>query len=279
MLAAGYDAVLFDLDGVLYRGDETIEGAPATTQALRAAGIQVVFVTNNSSRTPGQVAAKLRGHGIRAEDTEVVTSAVATAELLADRGGGTAFVIGQEGIRDALARAGLELLDGEPDRSDWVVVGLDVDATYATLRTACVLVQRGARLVATNPDRSLPVAGALWPGAGALLAVVTETTGAMAEVVGKPFAPLFEAALRRAGGARPLVVGDRLDTDIAGANALGWDSLLVLTGVGTEAELARSPVRPTFVAPDLTALLRDDAVAARIASRVDQKASGRGGSP
>jgi HAD superfamily hydrolase (TIGR01450 family) len=135
-----------------------------------------------------------------------------------------------------------------------VVVGVDLEATYAKLRTACVLVQRGAHLIATNPDPSFPAPGALWPGAGALLAVVTETTGAEAEIVGKPFAPLFEAGRARAGASTPLVVGDRLDTDIAGAEGLGWDSLLVLTGVTTPDDLASSDIRPTYVAEDLRAL-------------------------
>jgi HAD superfamily hydrolase (TIGR01457 family) len=267
MLAAGYDVLLFDLDGVLFRGDEAIDGADATLAALREARVRMVFVTNNSSRTPEQIARKLRDHGIEADPTEVVTSALATADLLAARGGGTAFVIGEDGIRDALSGAGVELADGEPEAVEWVVVGLDRHVSYAQLRTAGILVQRGARLVATNPDRSLPMPDGVWPGAGALLAVVTETTGAPAEVVGKPFAPLFEAALRRAGGGRPLVIGDRLDTDIAGAAGLGWDSLLVLTGVSSEDEVTSSPTRPTFLADDVSALLRD----------ADQYASGRGG--
>jgi HAD superfamily hydrolase (TIGR01457 family) len=257
MLAARYDALLFDLDGVLYRGDEPVPHATGTMAALRAAGARMVFLTNNSSRTPEQVAAKLTGLGIEADPVEVETSALATADLLATRGGGTAFVVGQEGIRRALADAGIRIVDGEPERVDHVVVGVDVEATYAKLRTACVLVERGASLIATNPDRSFPVPGALWPGAGALLAVVTETTGASAEVVGKPFAPLFEAASRRAGSTTPLVVGDRLDTDIAGAQALGWDSLLVLTGVSSRADLDGPAPRPTFVAEDLRALLED----------------------
>jgi HAD superfamily hydrolase (TIGR01457 family) len=255
MLASRYDALLFDLDGVLYRGDEPVPHAVASMEAVRASGVPVVFLTNNSSRTPDQVAAKLVGLGIAADPAEVVSSALATADLLAARGGGTAFVIGQEGIRTALAEAGLRLVDGEPERVDHVVVGVDLDATYAKLRTACVLVQRGARLVATNPDRSFPAPGALWPGAGALLAVITETTGADAEVVGKPFAPLFEAARARAGATSPLVIGDRLDTDIEGARALGWDSMLVLTGVSTREELDASGIRPTYVAEDLRRLL------------------------
>jgi glycerol-1-phosphatase len=257
MLAERYDCLLFDLDGVLYRGDRAIEAAPPTMAELRARGARVVFLTNNSSRTPEQVADKLRSHGIQADPKEVVTSALATAELLAGRGGGRAFVIGMDGVRDALAVAGIEVLDGHPDEADLVVVGFDGEATYERLKTAALLVERGARLVATNADASFPAADGLWPGAGALLAVVTTTTGAEPEIVGKPFAPLFESGLRRGGGGRPLVVGDRLDTDIEGAARLGWDTMLVLTGVSTRAEAEAGPVRPTVVAEDVSALLRD----------------------
>ncbi len=257
MLASSYDAILLDLDGVMYRGDDPIPHAPQTVDSLRAAGIPIVFNTNNSSRTPEQVAAKLARTGIDATPEEVMTSALATADLLASRGGGTAYVIGGDGIREALGEAGLEVVDAadEPDAVDHVVVGFDDRVTYRRLATACVLVQRGARLVATNPDVSFPVPGALWPGAGALLALITSTTRSDPEIVGKPFAPLFRSALARSSGTRPLVVGDRLDTDVAGAAALGWDSLLVLTGVSTRSDVASSVTRPTYVADDLRALL------------------------
>jgi HAD superfamily hydrolase (TIGR01457 family) len=257
MLADRYDCLLFDLDGVLYRGDLAIEAAPPTMAEMRRHGIRVVFLTNNSSRTPQQVADKLQTHGIEADPREVVTSALATAELLAGRGGGRAFVIGMDGVRDALAGAGIEVLDGEPETADLVVVGFDGSATYDRLKTASLLVERGARLVATNADASFPAADGLWPGAGALLAVVTTTTGAEPEIVGKPFAPLFESALRRGGGGRPLVVGDRLDTDIEGAANLGWDTMLVLTGVSSRAEAEAGPVRPTVIAEDVSTLLLD----------------------
>jgi len=181
--------------------------------------------------------------------------------MLARRGGGTAYVIGGEGVTRALVDAGIDVVDGEPPRVDLVVVGIDDDFTYQRLRTASVLIQRGARLVATNADRTFPATGGeLWPGAGALVAALETSTGVEAEVVGKPYAPLFEAALRRSGGSMPLVIGDRLDTDIAGANALGWDSMLVFSGVSTEAELLGSPFRPTFVARDVRALLDEEAV-------------------
>jgi len=270
MLASRYDVLLLDLDGVLYRGDEPVAHALETMATLRAAGIRVLFVTNNSSRTPEQVASKLERLGIAAAPSEVVTSALATANLLAARGGGSVFAIGGEGVVRALAEAGLRVLDGEPGRADVVVVGIAEDLSYAQLRTACVLVRRGARLIATNADRTFPAPGGQeWPGAGALLAAIVTATGAEAEVVGKPFAPLFETARTRAGASTPLVIGDRLDTDIAGAENLGWDSLLVLTGVSTPDELASSGVRPTYVAEDLRVLLAEP----------HQKASGPVGAP
>jgi glycerol 3-phosphatase-2 len=254
-LADGYDPLLFDLDGVLFRGPEVVPGGPETLDALRAEGHRLAFVTNNSARTPEAVAEMLRALGYRAEPGEVVTSALATAELVGARGYATAFVIGEEGIRRALAEAGVEVLDGDPERADCVVVGWDRQVTYAKLRRACLLVQRGAALIATNDDRAFPAPDGLWPGAGALLAVVMTTTEVEAEVVGKPHPHLYRAAVRRIGDGRPLVIGDRLETDIAGANALGWDSVLVLSGV-TDAHRARaSDARPTYIVPDVRALL------------------------
>jgi HAD superfamily hydrolase (TIGR01457 family) len=258
-LLEGHDCVLFDLDGVMYRGDRAIPHAAEGVGAVRAAGCAVIFMTNNSARTPQQVAATLARFGISAAPREVVTSALATAELLASRGGETAFVVGEDGIRSALADAGIRLLDGEPERVDHVVVGWDRSIDYPKLRTACLLVERGAHLVATNADPSYPAPDGLWPGAGAILAVVTTTTGAEAEVVGKPHAPLFRTALRASGGRRPLVVGDRVDTDIAGAAALGWDSLLVLTGISRREHLDAAAIRPTYVADDLRVLVEDAA--------------------
>ncbi len=256
MLAEAYDCLLFDLDGVLYRGDEAVPGARETLEELRRRGARLVFLTNNSSRTPEQVASKLLGFGIESGTEEIVTSAQATAELLASRGGGSVFAIGGEGVAQALATEGLRLVDGDTQNADLVVVGIDEDFTYEKLRTACVLIRAGAGFVATNADRTYPApGGAVWPGAGSLVAAIAAASGQEPEVVGKPFAPLFEAALRRGGGVRPLVIGDRLDTDVEGANRLGWDSMLVLSGVTAAADLNGSKVRPTHVAPDVSALL------------------------
>jgi HAD superfamily hydrolase (TIGR01457 family) len=256
-LAGRYDCILLDLDGVIYRGDELISGADRTIHDLRSMGVGLAFLTNNSSRTPEQIGSTLRDLGVEVSPEEIVSSAISTAELLGRRGGGAAFVLGEEGLTTALAGAGVEILDADAERADWVVVGLDRNADYGSFARACLLVERGARLVATNPDTSFPVPEGLWPGAGALLAVVTETTGEHAEIVGKPNAALFETARDRAGGGRPLVVGDRIDTDIAGAAALGWDSVLVLSGVSSRRDAERSDPAPTYIGNDLSILLED----------------------
>ena len=262
-LADQYEAYLLDLDGVLFRGDQPIPAATPTVDALRQAGKRLVFLTNNSARTPRQVAEKLNGLGIDAEAGEVVTSAQATAELLAREAAGgspTAYVIGKDGIRSALQDAGIELLDGaEGARTDFVVVGWDSDVDYDALRRAAVLVRSGARLVATNADASYPAPGGeLWPGAGAILAAVETASGARATVVGKPHRPLFDTALARAGTRNALVVGDRIETDLAGAAAAGIDAALVLTGVGTTGELLDGDVLPVAILPDVGGLLAEN---------------------
>ena len=261
-----YDAVLCDLDGVVYRGDQVVDEAPAVLDEVRASGCSVVFLTNNSSRTPEEVVSKLRGMGVRAEPSEVASSAIATAALLRREGsdaagandlGPAAFVIGRRGIRQALEEVGVRIVDETADRADLVVIGWDPAADYGALRTAGLLVQRGARLIATNPDRSYPAPDGLWPGAGALLAAVVATTGAVATIVGKPARPMFEAAADRAGARHPLVVGDRLDTDVSGARAMAWDSMLVLTGASGPGDLLRSGPLPTYVGLSVRALLAE----------------------
>lgn len=253
-LAERYDVFLFDLDGVLYRGSEPIPGAAEAIDRLRALGKRVAFVTNNSSRTPEVVAEALNAVGVQAHAEEVETSALATADLLVARGVKVAFVIGEEGVREALGGVGIAIVAADAVSSEAVVVGWDRQADYAKLRTACLLVERGAWLVATNADASYPAPDGRWPGTGALLAAVETTTGIRAEVVGKPHAPILRSALVKAGGGRPLLIGDRLETDIAGATGLGWDSLLVLTGITRREDLIGSPIAPTFVGADLSAL-------------------------
>jgi HAD superfamily hydrolase (TIGR01450 family) len=258
-LAARHDALLVDLDGVVYRGDRGIPGAGPALDEARGLGARILFITNNSSRTPEQVAETLAALGVQADPEEVLTSGLATAALLRREGwaGRSAFVIGELGVREALRGVGIEVLEGEPNAAELVVIGWDRSVDYAKLRTAALLVQRGARLVATNADRSYPAPDGLWPGAGAILAAVTTTTGASATVVGKPARPMFEAAAEAIAATRPLVIGDRLDTDVSGAAAMGWDSLLVLSGAARPHELLTATALPTYLGPDLGFVLRD----------------------
>jgi HAD superfamily hydrolase (TIGR01457 family) len=258
-IADRYDAFLFDLDGVLYRGTDRVPHAADVVACLRELGKGLAFVTNNSARTPEEVAARLDAVGIAADPREVVTSATVTGELLGARGVRTAFVVGERGLKDALTAHGVTVLEGEPQEAEAVVVGWDRTADYDKLRVASVLVERGAALVASNPDVTFPAAGGeVWPGAGALLGVISATTGADPEIVGKPHPPILEAALARAGGGVPLLVGDRLDTDIAGAVALHWDSMLVLTGVSTREDVRAARFAPTYTVADLSLLVEDD---------------------
>jgi glycerol-1-phosphatase len=251
-IAERFDAFLLDLDGVLFRGDASIDGAGASVRELRELGKRVVFVTNNSARTPVEVTEHLASVGVEAAPEEVETSALATASLLARRGVRRAFVVGERGLREALSAEEVAIVQDDPEV---VVVGWDRRLTYDRLRDAAVAVQRGASLVASNADTSYPAPdGTRWPGAGSILAAIEATCQVRAEVVGKPNGAIFESALARAGGGRPLVVGDRLDTDIEGAARLGWSSLLVLTGISTRSEAEAGRLRPTFIAEDLRGL-------------------------
>lgn len=259
-LADRYEAFLLDLDGVVYRGDVPIAGAGDAVQDLRRRGRRVVFITNNSARTPQAVARALGSMGVPAVPDEVVTSAQAAVPLVRDLIGsrGTVFALGEEGVRTALREGGMTLLDGEPDRADAVVVGWDRSADYGALRVASVLVQRGARLVATNADAAYPAPGGeLWPGTGALLAAIQETTGTTAIVAGKPHRPLFDTALERVETRNALVIGDRIDTDIAGASAAGLDAALVLTGAAAPRHLLDHYAQPVAILEDLSRLSLD----------------------
>ncbi len=254
MIAEGYDAFLFDLDGVLYRGDEPVPKAADAVTALRMMGKRVAFVTNNSSRSPEAVRSHLASVGIDASIEEIETSALTTAAELRARGVATALVVGEVGLRSALHDSGITLVDAAP--CDAVVVGWDRALTYETLRDASLAVQHGAKLYASNADATYPAPdGDTWPGAGSILAAIEATTQVSAEVFGKPFAPILVAALGRAGGGRPLVIGDRLGTDIEGARRLRWDSVLVLTGISSRDDLRTSKIAATYVVEDLSVLV------------------------
>jgi glycerol 3-phosphatase-2 len=255
VIADAYDAFLLDLDGVLYRGDRPVEGAAAAVGSLRAAGKRIAFVTNNASRTPEDVVAHLAGVGVAASIDEVETSALTTAGALRERGVDSVFVIGEDGLRRALAEVGLRSVSaGSP--ADAVVIGWDRSFTWDALRDASLALQAGAELFASNADATYPAPdGTTWPGAGSILAAVEAASGRAATVFGKPEGAILRAALARAGGGRPLVVGDRVGTDIEGARRLGWDSALVLTGISGRQDLRAAGITATYVLEGLSGLV------------------------
>ena len=259
-LWCSYDVALLDLDGVVYIGPHAVRGAPEHLDRAAAQGMKLAYVTNNAARPPAVVAAHLRDLGIAAADEDVVTSAQAAARLLADDlpEGAAVFVIGGAGLFEALVERGLQPVQSMDDDPVAVVSGYHRDVTWGTVTDGAILVRGGLPWVASNADMSVPTPHGPGPGNGVLVEAVARFSGRRPVVAGKPRPPLFEETLMRVGGVAPLVVGDRLDTDIEGAAAAGYDSLLVMTGVTGPAELvAAAPgLRPTYVAVDLGGLGR-----------------------
>jgi HAD superfamily hydrolase (TIGR01450 family) len=253
-----YDVAMLDLDGVVYVGPAAVPDAPAHLDAARQAGMQLAYVTNNASRTPDTVAQHLRDLGVDAADEDVVTSAQAAARLLSERlpEGSAVFVIGGRGLEVALTELALRPVQDRSEQPVAVVSGFSPDLRWGTVMTGAILVREGLPWVASNTDLTVPTADGPGPGNGALVGVVARFAEREPVVAGKPQPPLFEETLRRVGGERPLVVGDRLDTDIEGATKAGYDSLLVMTGVTglTELVSAAPELRPTYVAADLGGL-------------------------
>lgn len=262
ILAQAFARFVLDLDGVVWTGDEPIPGAPETIRSLRDAGKRLAFVTNNSSQTPETYAKKLAGMGAGGDAVDVVTSADATARLLADRvpalRGRTAYVIGGPGLLAAMREAGLHIVDGQdPSSTSLVVVGYDPELTYDKLRRATLAIRAGATFVASNDDATYPAPEGLIPGAGAIVAALRASTGAEPMIAGKPEPVMLEVARERVGGSPALVVGDRVTTDILAAHAVSWPGALVLTGASGVPELATAPVWPEFVLRTLADLLAD----------------------
>lgn len=265
VLVDEHDLLVLDLDGVVYVGAEAVPGAVETLTAVHEAGTALRYATNNASRTPAQVAGHLRSLGVPAETDQVVTSSQAAARLVADTLGdaGPVLAVGGPGVADALTAAGLDVVSSADDRPVAVVQGYGPDVGWRQLTEAALAVRAGARWVATNVDPTLPTERGPAPGNGALVAAVRTATGAEPLVAGKPQPTLFQVAAR--GARSPLVVGDRLDTDVAAARAAGMRSLLVLTGVTRPEELlAAGPLeRPDLVGADLRCLLEPPRVVPR----------------
>lgn len=258
-LVDAYDAALFDLDGVVYLGPVAVPGAPEGIASLRARSTRIGFVTNNANRPPDVVAEHLRHLDIEAQPRDVVTSAQAAAHLLRVRFGPGAPVlaVGGAGVWAALAEAGLHGVRSVDDRPLAVMQGWGEGLTWNDLNEAAIAIHRGAHWVATNIDPTRPTDRGLVPGNGAAVAAVQMAVDRPPEVAGKPYRPLLDETVQRLGAQRPVFVGDRLDTDIAGAVVVGMDSMLVLTGSHTVRDLlgAEAASRPTHLGFDLRALL------------------------
>jgi glycerol 3-phosphatase-2 len=257
--ARTYDVALLDLDGVVYLGSTVIDGVADALDSVRTAGMRLAFVTNNASRTPAAVADMLSGMGVAATADEVTTSAQAACHVLADKlpAGAKVLVVGTTGLIEAARERGFTLVGSADDEPAAVVQGYGPNVGWKDLAEATVAVRRGAWYVATNLDSTVPSARGALPGNGSLVGVVRATTGVTPTSTGKPDPAMHRESVQRSGAKRPIVVGDRLDTDIEGAGRVGCDSMLVLTGVTTAADLlaAVPEQRPTYVAASVRGLL------------------------
>jgi glycerol-1-phosphatase len=264
-LATAYDLLMFDLDGVIYVDGHAVEHAPESVAAARAGSAHIAFITNNASRTPEQIARHLTELGVRAEPGDVVTSSQAAARLLREKHGERAPIacLGTDGLVAALREAGLEPVEVGDDRAVAIVSGYAPEIRWRVIMRAATLIRNGLPWTATNTDLTLPTDDGLAPGHGLLVRLISDFAEVEPVVAGKPERPLLDETRRRLAGEHPLMVGDRLDTDIAGAHRADVDSLLVMTGVTSLPDLVRAPreQRPTWVGHDLTALGRAGVVA------------------
>lgn len=263
-LANRFETFVFDLDGVVYRGKRALPHAVEVLNLLQASGRQVFFLTNNSGATRQQYAEKLQAMGISAQPEQFITSAWATALYLqrALNPGSKLFVVGEPGLKQELCSAGFEVVDTvEPEIPAAVVVGIDRAFTYERLAQAQHAILHGAHFIATNTDGSYPAEDRLLPGAGAMVAAIAAATNQKPRVIGKPNPQILQPYIERHQilPERTLLVGDRLDTDIALANLLHIPCALVLTGVSTREDVTCAPLEqlPQWVLNDLSELLGD----------------------
>lgn len=254
-----HDVALLDLDGVVYIGATAVGGAVEALAAARADGMRLAFVTNNAARPPAAVAEHLSELGVPADPAEVTTSSQAAAHHLAERlpAGASVLVVGTTGLVEALRERGLNPVHSADEAPAAVVQGYSPKTDWAMLAEGAVAINRGLPWVATNLDSTVPSARGPLPGNGSLVAALRHATGREPVATGKPDPTMHRESVERSGARSPLVVGDRLDTDIEGAQAVGCPSLLVLTGITTPLELLAAPAhrRPDYVTHDLRGLL------------------------
>lgn len=257
-LVAHYDLVAADLDGVVYIGPHPVPGAVETFELLRRDQVPCAFITNNAARPPQMVAAHLTELGITATSTDVVTSAQAAADLLAERlpAGGLVFVIGGEGLHVALQERELRTTTTIDDDVLAVMQGAGAGMPWRQIADGAILVKRGLPWIVTNGDLTAPTPHGVGPGTGAAAQMVGRFAHREPVIAGKPNQALFVATQTRTNAKTPVVVGDRVDTDILGARTMGWDSLLVMSGVTDLSELVQlsRSERPTYVGHDIGAL-------------------------
>ena len=256
-----YDTLLADLDGVVYEGTRAIAHAVDSLNKLQANGIAVGYVTNNSSRTPETISAQLNGFGLNTAAEQIIGSAQTGTELLATMvaPGSKILVVGGDGLRSRVASAGFLVVDSADENPAGVIQGFAPEVAWKHLAEAAYAIQAGAKWVATNSDWTLPQERGLAPGNGTLVSAVHTAVGQLPLVAGKPEPAIFQTALRQFNTNAALFVGDRIDTDITGANRAGVDSALVMTGVSTRKELlgVKPEGRPTYILADLSELHAD----------------------
>ena len=257
-LAAGYDQFILDLDGCVWVGDEPTPGVKEALQALRGGDKRIAFATNDPRAATEDYVTRLWGIGVQASIRDVVTVGGAVQHLLAEtRPGRTAFVIGTPALKKHVSDAGLRVLNGTDlaSRAEVVVIAGTEDFVYEDLRNASLAVRRGADFIATGRDPTYPQPDGMWPGTGALLAAVEVASESKAEIVGKPNPQLLLTALDRLGEGRTLVVGDRVDADLAAAAGADLDAALVMTGGQTASDAEGADPPPVAVAETLAALI------------------------
>jgi HAD superfamily hydrolase (TIGR01450 family) len=259
-LWSSYDTLLADLDGVVYEGANPIVDAVEVINVAQDAGVKVGYVTNNSSRKASTIAEQLIGFGIPTRNDQVIGSAVTGVELLSSMiaKGARVLVVGGEGLRDRVESAGFVVVSKADDKPAAVIQGFSPDVAWTHLAEASFAIQRGAKWVATNSDWTIPREGGIAPGNGTLVSAVHTAVGQMPVVAGKPEPAIFYTAIRQLEAQNAIFVGDRLDTDICGANRAGIDSVVVLTGVATRKDiLGAIPVeRPKFIIGTMADLLK-----------------------
>lgn len=261
MLPSNTKALILDMDGVLWKGDAPIGDLPAIFKRIANLGLKVVFATNNGTRSPQQYVERMAGYGVPIEPWQVVTSSLCAARLLAQQfpQGGPLFAIGGPGLMEALVEKNFELLSPEDaPRAQAVVMGVDLKITFEKMREATLLVRAGKPFYATNPDKTFPTPRGEIPGAGAWISVITTASDVEPIYAGKPYPSIIEMSLERLGLPKDqvLVVGDRLETDIAAGQTVGCPSALVLSGVSTIEQAKVWPIPIDVIAESLEALVK-----------------------